>query len=83
VTHRGVLQGISQAQKQRDQRCWCPKWEVDFIWLCHVLVPLFLHKILCGHCLWQWDKTAQLLVDEFNVLIYAFREIFLYALCNL
>lgn len=34
-------------------------------------------------CVWRWDETAQLMVGEFKVLIYAFREIFLYALCNL
>lgn len=39
--------------------------------------------VLWAHCLWQWDETAWLLLGEFRVLIYAFREIFLYALCNL
>lgn len=39
--------------------------------------------VLWAHCLWQWDETAWLLLGEFQVLIYAFREIFLYALCNL
>jgi hypothetical protein len=70
AAYRGVLQDISQA----------PRWEVGPTGLCPVLVPLVLHKILCGHCLWHWDETAQLLVGEFNIFIYAFREIF-YMLC--
>lgn len=51
----------------------------------HLALPnaLPFAEVLCGHCLWQWDETAWLLLGEFEVLIYAFREIFLYALCNL
>lgn len=39
--------------------------------------------VLWGQCLRQWVETAWLLLGEFPVLIYAFREIFLYSLYNL